>query len=458
MVEFNWKERIFKDEELLSLITDITDEEVDSCLKKTLVPFYDQLFLKGEGPYLYDRKGKEYLDCTSQAWTSNIGFANHDVAFGVGEQLKRLSHVRYGFPTVPRVKFINKICEISPPHLKKVAANSMGGGAAIEAAIRLAMVNKQGAEQIFTFTRGYHGSSLATMTLSQRFAGVTRFRPWGLDRVSKIPFPYCYRCPMGQERRESCNLECLELAKYMLEYGSVDKVAAVLMEPMQGPGGHIPAPKEYLEGLKKFCTENDIFLIFDESQLSTRIGEWFAYDYYGVEPDMVTLTKAIGGGLPMGVTLAREDLKGFNSAEEHSTFGANPNMFVSGSIFIETVKRAKLLENTRDLGKYLTEKLQKMQKEYEVIGEVRCPGLFIGIELVKDRKTKEPANALCDDTIEEGKNQGVIFGHSAPITSDKGKLFRNILKIKPPLIINKNHCDHILEVLKNSLEEGIDYM
>ncbi len=459
MVKMKNQARLFKDDEILSWITDITDDEIDEVHKKSLVPFYDQLFLKGSGSYLEDHTGKEFLDCTAQAWTCNIGFANPDVAFAVSEQLKRLTHVRYGFPTIPRVKFIHKLTSITPGNLKKIAVNAMGGGAAIEAALRLAMLNKPGAEHFYTFTRGYHGSSLATMTLSARFAGVTRFRPWGFDRVSKIPFPYCYRCPMGQENEKTCHLECLELAKHMIEYGSVDKVCGMLLEPMQGPGGHIPAPKKYLQELRKYTQKNDIFLIFDESQVFTRIGYWFASDYYdGVIPDISCLTKAVGGGLPMGVTIARDDLTGFNAAEEHSTFGANPLMFASGLVFLNYIEKADLLKNTREQGDYLTSKLRQLQKKYDVIGDIRCPGLFIGIELVNDPDTKEPGNALCSDLIDEAVDQGVIFGHAAPISSDSGKLFRNVCKIKPPLIITREDSDHILEVFENSLVEAIDYM
>lgn len=455
----NQQKRLFSDEEILAWISDITDEEIDEVHKKSLVPFYDQLLISGSGAYLKDYQGKEFLDCTAQAWTCNIGFANPDVAFGVSRQLERLTHVRYGFPTVPRIKFIHKLVDITPNRLTKIAVNSMGGGAAIEAALRLAMINKPGAEHFYTFTRAYHGSSLATMTLSTRFAGVTRFRPWGFDRVSKIPFPYCYRCPMGQESEKTCHLECLELAKQMIEYGAVDKVCGILMEPMQGPGGHIPAPKKFIRELQKFTKKSDIFLIWDESQVFTRIGHWFSSEYYdGVVPDITCLTKAVGGGLPMGVTIAREDLRGFNAAEEHSTFGANPLMFVSGLIFLNYVEKADLLRNTREQGEYITTKLKQLQQKYDVIGDVRCPGLFIGIELVKDPETKEPGNALCSDLIEEATDRGVIFGHSAPISSDSGQLFRNVCKIKPPLIINREDSNRILTVFESALEEAIDYM
>ena len=461
MIRMSHKQsRLFKDEEILSWITEISEDDIKSVHQKSLVPFYDQVWVSGDGAYLKDFKsGKEYLDCTSQAWTANIGFSNPDVAYGVGQQLTRLSHVRYGFPTIPRIKFIHRLSEIAPKNLRKIAVNAMGGSAAIEAALRLAMINKPDAQQFYAYTRGYHGSTLATMTLSTRFAGVTRFRPWGLDRVSKIPFPYCYRCPVGQDSEKTCHLECLELAKHQIEYGSVDKVCGILMEPIQGPGGHIPAPQRYIKELRKWTEKNNILLIWDESQLFTRIGYWFSSEYYdGVTPDITCLTKAIGGSLPIGCTLAREDLIGFNSAEEHSTFGGNPLMFVSGLIFMNYVEKAKLLENTRREGEYITSNLRKLQQKYPYIADVRGPGLMIGIELVLDPETKEPANTLAADLIEEAMAKGVIFGHMAPISTDSGKLFRNVIKIKPPLIITRKDSDLMLEVFESSLEEAIDYL
>ncbi|MFW9856377.1 MAG: aspartate aminotransferase family protein [Candidatus Thorarchaeota archaeon] len=452
------QDRLFSDQEILSWISDISEKEINNAAKHSLVPFYPQLLVSGTGPYLEDRSGKEYLDCTSQAWTCNIGFSNPDVAFAVSTQLKRLIHVRYGFPTIPRLKFMEKFIEITPENLNKIAVNAMGGGASIEAALRLAMINKPGTDHFYTYTRGYHGASLATMTLSTRFSGVTRFRPWGFDRVSKLPYPYCYRCPMGQEEEKKCHLECLEMAKHLIEYGSKDRVCGILMEPMQAPGGHIPTPKRYMQELRKWTEKHDILLIWDESQLFTRIGHWFSSEWYQVVPDITCITKAIGGGLPMGVTIARDDLKGFNAAEEHSTFGGNPLMFASSLVFLHYVEKANLLENARKQGEYITSRLKELQEKYDVIGDVRCPGLFIGVELVNDPQTREPGNGLATDLIEEAMTQGVIFGHMAPISTDTGKLFRNVVKIKPPLIINREESDRILEVFESSLEEAIDYM
>jgi 4-aminobutyrate aminotransferase-like enzyme len=453
--------RAFTDEEIEEMINQMDDSDLEKFTKNTFVSIYDEVLVSGEGGRVTDRDGNTYLDCTSQAWSLNIGYTPPDIQAAVTSQMKRLIHVRYGFPTIPRIKATNKFVEIMEKSLGekyKLAYNAMGGGAAVEACMRGAMVNKPGAEHFFTCFRGYHGSSLATMTASFRMAGVVRFRPWGLDRISHVPFPYCYRCPMGREGREHCHLECLDLIAQTIEYGSVDKVAGFILEPMQAPGGHIPAPEGFLEGLRKVCDQNEIFLIYDESQTFTRIGHWFAAEYYKVNPDFMAITKSLAGGIPMGATLARNDLKGFNAAEEHSTFGSNPLMFAGHITYLSYIEKMNVLENARELGNYITKGLQKLQKKYDYIGDIRCPGFFIGVELVEDRETKKPGNTLLTDTVEAAKELGIIFGESAPITNDRGDLFRNVLKIKPPLTTNKEDCDFILDVFEKGLIEAIDYL
>jgi 4-aminobutyrate aminotransferase-like enzyme len=457
---------LFSRDEIISLIAELDDTELEGIDKKTLTPLYDEILVSGESSRVTDRGGKVYLDCTSQAWSLNIGFANPDIAMAISEQVSRLTHVRYGFPTVPRIKLINKLLEIAPPGLSKVCFNNSGGGQALEAAMKLAMINKKASKpeaQIFvTCFRGYHGSSLATTTLSHRFSGVLRYRPWGIDRIMKVPYPYCYRCPVGQEGRDTCRLQCLDLIGETLEFGATDRIAGFIIEPMQGPGGHIPTPDGFLKGLKKICEENEIYLIYDEAQTFTRIGRWTAAEYYGVSPHMMALTKALGGGVPIGATLAAEELLGFTPAEEHTTFGSNPIMFASSLVFLHYIERANLLENAREMGEYLTVGLQKIQQSSDVgqyIGDIRCPGLFIGVELVEDKETKKPGNSLMMDTVEAAKEQhGIIFGEMAPIMSDRETLLRNVLKIKPPMIINKEDCDFILQVFEEALEEATDYL
>ncbi len=456
---------VFSKQEIIAMLTELDNSELEGINQKTLTPLYDEIMVSGDQSRLKDRDGNIFLDCTAQAWSCNIGFANPDVAFAVSEQVSRLTHVRYGFPTIPRIKVINKLLDVVPPDLKKVCFNNSGGGQALEAAMKLAMINKKvtqpEAQMFVTCFRGYHGSSIATTTLSQRLTSLVRYRPWGLDRVMKVPYPYCYRCPVGQEGRENCQLQCLDLIAQTIEYGSVDRIAGFIIEPMQGPGGHIPTPNGFLKGLKKICEQNEIYLIYDEAQTFTRIGWWTAAEYYDVSPHMMSITKALGGGIPIGATLAIDGLDGFTPAEEHTTFGSNPIMFAGALIFLKYIEKANILENTQEMGEYLTNGLKKIQKNTDLgtyIGDIRCPGLFIGIELVEDPESKKPANSLMQDTVEVAKERGVIFGEMAPIISDREQIFRNVLKIKPPLIITKEDCDIILRIFEESLEEATDYL
>ena len=255
---------------------------------------------------------------------------------------------------------------------------------------------------------------------------------------------------------ETCDIACLNIVRQTIEYGSPDKIAGVIIEPMQGPGGHIPAPKRFLFELRKLCDENNVSLIFDEAQTAMgRLGYWYAAEYYEVNPDLFALTKALGGGLPMGSMLARKNYPQFNYGEEHSTFGAYPLMFVSSLIYLYTIERLKLLQHVRKMGTYLTNNLRHIQEEYSTIGDIRCPGLFIGVEMIEDLKAKTPANTLVQQILSYAKERGVLFGMMPPVPSDRGSLYQNVLKIKPPLIITKDDCDQIIEAFEYGLKKAL---
>ena len=194
--------RLFTDDEIEDMLGRLDDGDRDGVQERTLTPLYDEIWADGEGPYLIDHKGNRLLDCTSQAWTMGLGFGNPDTAAAVAYQAKRLVHVRYGFPTIPRLKLINRMTEIAKKAIGedyRVSFNNMGGGVAIEACFKLATINKPDSQLFLTTFRGYHGATLATMTASVRLPGVVRFRSWGHDRITQVPYPYCYRCPMGQD-------------------------------------------------------------------------------------------------------------------------------------------------------------------------------------------------------------------------------------------------------------------
>lgn len=453
------KPSVLSEEEIAELLTKITKEEIEECEAHILTPLKEIVLFSGVPgtAIVKDIEGNEYLDCTSQAWTLNVGYIHPDVIYAAQLQAERLTHVRYGYPTVPRIKLVNKLASIAPGQLKKVSIQNQGGSTAIEACIKLALINKPGASVFVTSWMGYHGSTLAAIAASNWMPDpLIRFPGFGLEHFVKAPYPYCYRCPYYKDPDpESCDLQCLEQLRLTILYGTNAPVAGVITEPMQGPGGQVPSPPRYIEGLRKLCNEENILLIWDESQTAFgRVGKMFAAEIYGVTPDMMALTKALGGGFPIGATLAHERLKGFTPAEEHSTFGACPLIMAAALINIEVIQRLDLPARAARLGVHITKRLRELQEHYEQIGDVRGPGLFIGVEMVKDRSSKTPANSLADAIVREALKRGVIFDLSMPFF--RGIHFqRNVVKIKPPLVLTEEQADRAINVFEESLKAAL---
>lgn len=445
-----FRPEVLDDVEVEELLTRVSEDEVASARAHSLTPLKEQILVEGEagGATVRDSTGKEYIDCTAQAWTLNSGYCNPDVLYTVAEQMKRLTHVRYGYPTIPRIKLINRLSDLFPGDLRKVAINNEGGGFALEAAMKLAMISKPGATTFLTAWRGYHGASLATLPASHYMPYLTRFPGYGLGHYVKFPYPYCYRCPVGLQR-STCSLACLQLVEGAIRYGVNTPVAGLIIEPIQGPGGMIPTPEGYLAGLKELCQKHGIYLIYDEAQTTFgRVGAMSATHLYGVAPDMMALTKALGGGFPIGALLAKGDFKRFTDVEEHTTFGSNPVMMAAALASIEVVLRKDLAGRAKRLGEQVTARLKELQGRYEIIGDVRGPGLFIGVELVEDRESKQPAFERAIALLEIALQMGVIFDVDMPELTGGLPTRRNVVKIKPVLTITDEQMEKALQVFE----------
>ncbi|MFX0168757.1 MAG: aspartate aminotransferase family protein [Candidatus Hodarchaeota archaeon] len=451
------KPKVLTENEIIEMLTKVTEQEIEDCNAHILTPLKDMILASGVpgGAVVKDHEGNEYLDCTSQAWTLNVGYVHPDVIFATQFQSERLTHVRFGYPTVPRIKLVNKLSQIAPGRLKKVSIQNQGGSTAIEAAMKLSMIHKPGASLFVTHWLGYHGATLATITASNWMPNpLIRFSNIGQQHFIKAPYPYCYRC-RGQQDPKDCDLECLHYLRNLIMFGTNAPVAGIIIEPMQGPGGQIPAPQRYIEALRELCTELNIHLIWDEAQTAFgRVGRMFAAEIYGVSPDMMALTKALGGGLPLGATLADEKFGQFTPAEEHSTFGSSPLGMAAALVNIEVIQRLNLPRRAEILGNHISQRLREIQAKNDHIGDVRGPGLFIGIEIVKDKEAKEPANTLADTIVREGLKRGVIYDLSMPFMRFL-KFQRNVIKIKPPLTISEEQADKAVDVFEESLKAAL---
>lgn len=473
--------KILSKEELKRISSGVNGEEILEFKKHSLNNFVEPLTLieaKEPGsPWVrvQDEEGsiKEILDCTSMNWTLALGFAHPDVNYAAVEQMRRLTHVRYNSLTPSRAKLCNKLAELAPGNLKggKVAINNEGGGLANEAAMKLAMIASRGADHFGAFWHGYHGSSLVTATLSQPLHAVTRFDPFATGHFTRMPFPYCYRCMWNfknglyGEKDPACDLECFQVVEKYLRGMAPKKMAGVILEPIQGAGGHIPAPPKWLKQLKEVCKEEKIYLIYDECQTCMwRTGKYFTVtERYekergiDVSPDMMTFTKALGGGFPLGALIASPKMrKTFTPTEEHTTFSSYPLGMTTGLAAIKVIEEANLGEHCEKMGNIITKRLKEMQEEYDVIGDIRGPGLFIGVEMVKDPETREPFTELVEEMVLLAPEYNLYLGESMPILSARGELLmRNLIKIKPPLVITEKDTEVILQNFEKVLKESL---
>ena len=481
MVDFNPK--TVSKEELRAISAGVNEEELLLFDNHCLNVYYDnKVIIEAKEPSspwvvvkdLKTGKRSEILDCTSQNWVLALGFANPDVNYAVAEQMKRITHIRSDSVSPARAKFVNKLSDLAPGKLKggRVHVNNEGGGLAIEAAIKLAMIASKNGEHFLTFNGGYHGNTLATISASHPLHSIIRFRSFGIDFFSKAPQPYCYRClwkykeGLYGKKDSQCNLECFNLVEKYLMGLTPRTLAGVILEPWQGPGGHIPFPPEFLIKLKEICEQENIFIIYDESQTGMwRTGKYFTLSEryekeLGIDivPDMMCFTKAIGGGFPLGAMIASTKIKKrFTAAEDHTTFCNTPIGCTGGLASILVIERAEIGKNCEKRGIQITNRLKELQENYGVIGDIRGPGLFIGVELVKDKESREPFTALLGEMLHEGVRQNIFFGPSMPYFSGSGELLRrNVIKVKPPLNITEEITDYICDKFENILKISIN--
>lgn len=406
--------------------------------------------VRGKGVWIEDNTGKKYIDCTSQSWAMYLGFANEEFTATIEEHIRNITHVHQGFDTPSRFLLAHKLAEKAPSKINRVSF-TVGGGPAIEGAMKIAVKNNPEAEEFITLIDGYHGTTLgvlgatwvSTRALGKYIGGARLTR---LTRqFIRVPNPYCYRCPLDL-KRESCSMMCLKILRLTIERGVNGPPAGIIMEPLQASGGQIIFPKEYHRGVREICDEYGIPLIWDEIQTYCRIGSWFASGYYGTDPDMICLGKGLGGGYPIAATMVSDDLEGFSpDTEELHTFANNTVSQVAALKQIEMLENG-ILENCNVMGDYLGSELKKMQKEFPRIGDVRQAGLHIGVEFVKDPDTREADGDLLQHVRNFGMENGVVFG--------VGGMLKNVLKVKPPFVISREECDIILETIRNALRAG----
>jgi 4-aminobutyrate aminotransferase len=396
---------------------------------------------KGEGCRVTDCEGKGYLDCSAGLAVLNIGHNPQRVMARVAEQLPRFVHTGGIYHNEAALTAAEILTSITPQGLDMVFFGN-SGAEAVEGALKLAryVTGRQG---IIAFGGAFHGRTLGAVSVTSSSARYReRYHPL-LPSVYHAPYPYCYRCPFGCEA-SSCALPCLTYLEEMLRHLiTPGEVAAIIIEPVLGEGGYVPAPASFLEGVRRLCDEHGILLIFDEVQSGMgRTGDWFAAQSYGITPDILTVAKGIASGFPLSALVSRHDIMSrWPSGAHGTTFGGNPVSCAAAIGTIETIRAEALLLRCRERGATALARLRALQERNPAIGDVRGLGLMIGVELVQS--DGKPAGLLCERLLEECLKRGLIIINCGPE--------RNIVRFIPPLTISDAELDEALTLFAAAL-------
>ena len=427
----------------------LLDKQKEIETKAVLYPLAIPLVPEeARGATLKDVDGNTYIDLFSGVGVVNVGHCNAIVLETVKMQLEKLVHA-LDFPTTVRLDLVEKLIEIAPGELKgnsKVWFGSPSGADAVEAAVKLAKYNTK-RRIILAFEGGYHGQTAMALAVTSAKKFKKDFVPL-TPEVHFLPYAYCYRCAFGL-KYPSCGLQCVEYVKHVLDdpYSGVTEPAAIIVEPVQGEGGVITPPNEFLSKLRKVCHEYSVLLIVDEVQAGFgRTGKMFACEHSNIAPDIITLAKAIGGiGLPLSAILYDKKLDTWEPGAHVGTFRGHVTAMAAGLAAINFIQENNLLDHVNKVGERMLRRLRELEGESKYIGEVRGKGLMIGIEFVKNKETKEPWKEIVDEIQKRCFKHGVLIW--------KAGHYSNIIRFLPPLVITEELADKAIEVFTNVVKE-----
>lgn len=403
---------------------------------------YPFVMARGAGAVVEDVDGNLFLDCAAGIAVNSTGHSHPDVVAAIIDQSQKFLHMSgTDFYYEPQVRLAEEFNAVAPLSGDTRSFFSNSGAEAIEAAIKLARY-ATGRYGMVGFLGSFHGRTMGALSLTSSKA--FQRRGFGPMQAGAFHAPYgnCYRCPVGL-KPESCQAECLDFLEHQLlvHLISPDEVAGVVVEPIQGEGGYVVPKPQFHQRLRDITRNHGILLIADEVQSGMgRTGRMFAIEHFDVEPDMVAVAKGVASGLPLGVTTARAAVMSWPPGSHASTFGGNPVSCAAALKTIELLK-ASLMQNAADVGDYLLGRLKELQLKHPIIGDVRGKGLMIGIELVRDRVTKERAVTERDAVVDACFQRGLLVLGAG----------KNAIRISPPLVLTKAQASTAVEIIDAAL-------
>lgn len=419
-----------------------TPEELVKLKQEYVIPcvkhYYERPMnlVSGSMQYLKDSAGKEYLDFFAGILSVNSGHCNPEINAALHAQIDKLQHTSTVYLIEPMLELAAELAKITPGKLQKsFFCNS--GTEAIDSALLTAKLFT-GREDVIALRHSYHGRSHIAIGVSGQ--STWRLPVATMGNVHFTANAYCYRCPFGLTY-PSCELRCAQDLEGVIQASTSGRIAALIAEPIQGVGGFITPPPEYFPVLFDIVKKYGGVTIADEVQTGWgRTGtHLFGVQHWNVEPDMMVFAKGMGNGLSIGAFIARAEIADAYNGPNISTFGGNPVTMVGAMANLNYIRKHDLVGNAERMGKILRDGLAELQAKHPLIGEVRGKGLMIGVELVKDPHTKEPAVAETSRVMELCKDDGVLIG--------KGGYFNNVLRLTPPLVIGKDDVQRALQAL-----------
>ena len=403
---------------------------------------YPLVIARGEGAVVEDVDGNVFIDCAAGIAVNSTGVSHPDVVKAIADQAAKFIHMSgTDFYYEPQVRLAEELSTLVPiaGDVRTFFGNS--GTEATEAAIKVSRYFTK-RSNIIAFLGSFHGRSLGALSLTSSKSIQRRgFGPL-LPGVYHAPYPDVYRFNGSADACAEASLSFIR-DQILVHLTPADEVAAVVVEPIQGEGGYVVPPEGFLQGLRELTKQHGIMLVLDEVQSGMgRTGKMFAAEHFGVKADVVNIAKGIASGLPLGITCARADVMSWPPGAHASTFGGNP---VSCAAALVTIKllREKYVQNAATVGDYMMDQLRELQNKHAIIGDVRGRGLMIGVELVRDRKTKERAVEERGAVVQAMFRRGVLILGAG----------RNAIRFAPPLVISKDQADAVLRLFDESLSE-----
>ncbi len=417
----------------------------EAAVPSSLSVYVPTIVASAEGALVHDVDGNTFIDMSGGIGCLNVGHAAPDVVTAVQEQAARFTHTDFTvIPYEPYIAMAERLAQLAPGPWPKKAALFNSGAEAVENAVKFSRAHT-GRPALIAFSGAFHGRTLLAMTLTSKVhpykAGFGPFAP----EVYRAPYAYCYRCPLGL-RHPSCGIACAdELERMLTTHVAAESVSALVIEPVQGEGGFVVPPREFLQRLEGICRSNGINFIADEVQTGFgRTGRLFACEHFGLTPDLMVLAKSLAAGMPLSAVVGRAEV--MDAAPDSGiggTYVGNPVACAAGLAVLDTCASADLPGQAERLGERLRGRLLQLQERFAAIGDVRGLGAMLAVELVEDRQSKAPARELTGRVLARALEGGAIFLRAG--------IHGNVIRVLMPLVIRESELDEALDVLEAAL-------